>query len=787
MIAVVRIFLLTCLMVFFSSVNSFSQLTVTVTVSVKDVAGKVLTDAYPHMLNQSIVPQKNHDGTYRFVAINQGFIEMLIKADGYASKVVQVQVEKDTLLDIVLDLDYKKLDEVVISVEKKETTLYQSASSVSHLSGKQVTEMRLWKLADLSSVLPNTTLSNSGDNRNVTGIRGLVSTSYEQAVATYVDGVAQFNLDTYIPQLHDIERIEVIRGAQGTLYGRNAMGGVINITTKQPQNKTEANAMIQLGNFGQRRASGALRGALVKNKLWGSVSFLHDGRNGIYTNGFTGSDYDKQQQNMFNAQLRYQMRNGWSLQADIKQYKGKNNGAFPLVADLKEAIENPYQLSQNKTATMHDRTSNASLVIKHNGQKVGLSLQTAFQNNYRYYDNVLDADFSEFDIVGIFNNYGKNFNKVQVLTNEFRISSAKNNRSKLEWNAGAFHFIQKSPTKQATVFGNYASFIGVPDNNFSLISINTANNQGLAGYGQMKYAFNKKWSIEGGMRIDTENKKMTVSGEYEKSPGSAVVTSPESTSGTQFAAVSPRLSLQYKQHEKQLFYAGYSRGFRTGGLSGITSDPSQLPLIAYKPEYSNMFEVGAKGKNTNNTLRYGFALFYNTVTNIQAPELLLPDAVTIIRNAGRMKAYGIETELLYKPLDGFTLQYNGGLTNTKYTSLKGVSDGNEINLDGKVQVFTPASTHFMAAQYQVKAGNTQLMFRLEYKYTGDQYFDLKNQIQQKGYGLLNTRIALQFSQYEFSIWGRNLGNQKYFAYAYDFGAAHLGEPRMLGGGFSWKL
>ena len=787
MTAAVRIFVLTYLLVSSSVFNSFSQSNVIITLSVKDLAGKVITNAYPQVLNQSIVYQKNSDGTYRFVSIKRGFIEMLIKADGYASKFVQTQVEKDTLLDIVLDLEYQKLDEVVISVEKKETTLYQSASSVSHLSGKQVTEMRLWKLSDLSSVLPNTTLSNSGDNRNVTGIRGLVSTSYEQAVATYVDGVAQFNLDTYIPQLHDIESIEVIRGAQGTLYGRNAMGGVINISTKQPQNKTEANAMIQVGNYGQRRASGALRGALVKDKLWGSVSFLHDGRNGIYTNGFTGSDYDKQQQNMFNAQLRYQMRDGWSLQADIKQYKGKNNGPFPLVADLKEAIEKPYQLSQNQTATMNDQTQNASLVIKHNGQKVRLSVQTAFQNNYRFYDNVLDADFSKFDIVGIFNNFGKDFNKVQVWTNEFRISSAKNNRSKIEWNAGAFHFIQKSPTKQAIVFGNNASFIGVPDNNFSLISINKANNHGLAGYAQMKYTINKKWSVESGMRIDAENKKMTVRGEYQKPPGPAVVTSPETTSSTQFAAISPRLSLQYKQHENHLVYASYSRGFRTGGLSGLSSDPSQLPLIAYKPEYSNMFEMGAKGKNTDNTLRYGFALFYNAVTDIQAPELLLPDALTIIRNAGRMKAYGIETELLYRPLDGFTVQYNGGLTNAKYTSLKGVSDGNEIDLDGKLQVFTPASTHFMAAQYQVKAGNSQLMFRLEYKYTGDQYFDLKNQIQQKGYGLLNARIAFQFSQFEFSVWGRNLGNQKYFAYAYDFGAAHLGEPRMLGGGFAWKL
>lgn len=775
------------LMVVLLSLAANAQNKYTIQLSIKDQTGNQITDATARILNQTVLPQQNKDGTLVIISSHKGTTEIHVVSDGYAARIIRFELERDTSLNIVLERSYQKLDEVVISAEKKETSLYDVATSVSYINGKQANEMRLWKIADLSGVAPNTVLSNSGDSRNVTGIRGLVTTSYEQAVATYIDGVAQFNLDTYIPQLHDIEGIEVIRGAQGTLYGRNAMGGIVNITTKKPQNKTDANVSVQIGNYGQKRATGAFRSALIKDKLWASFSFLRDSRNGYYTNDFTGNDYDSQRQNMFNVQLRYQMRNGWSAQLDIKQYVALNDGAFPLVADLKEAIEKPYRLTQNNSATMNDRSRNASIVIKHSGSKVNLSMQTAIQNNYRFYDKGLDADFSQFDIISIYNNYGKDFNKVSVLTNELRISSTKNTLSTLEWNAGLFHFMQQSPTKQATVFGKNASFIGVPDNNFSLIAINRAQNNGLAGYGQVKYAINKQWKLEGGFRIDAETKKMTVRSEYEKPPTPAFVTRPDTAATTQFSAFSPRMALHYSYKENQLMYLSYSRGFRTGGLSGIGSDPSQLPLVAYRPEYSNMFEMGAKGINASNTFRYGFALFYNTVTDVQAPQLLLPDAVTITRNAGRMNAYGLEAEMLYKPINGLTVQYSMGSTKAQYTSLKGVSDGSEINLDGKMQVFTPASTHFLSTQYQTNLGKHTLLLRIEYKFTGDQYFDLKNIIQQKGYGLVNARVAFQVAQFEFSAWGRNLTGKKYFSYAYDFGAAHLGEPRLIGGGIGWKL
>lgn len=113
-------------------------------------------------------------------------------------------------------------------------------------------------------------------------------------MATYIDGVNQFSLDTYIPTLFDVERIEVLRGPQGTLYGRNAMGGVINIITKQPNNASSGFADISVGNYNQQRITAGFKTPLIKDKLFFGASILSNKRDGYYTNEFTQSSYDNQ-------------------------------------------------------------------------------------------------------------------------------------------------------------------------------------------------------------------------------------------------------------------------------------------------------------------------------------------------------------------------------------------------------------------------------------------------------------------------------------------------------------
>src|SRR5690606_31418340 len=127
---------------------------------------------------------------------------------------------------------------------------------------------------------------------NVVSIRGIATTSYDPAVATYIDGVNQFSLDSYISQLNDVERIEVLRGPQGTLYGRNASGGVINIITKQPENRMNGYVQMDYGSYNLQRYTAGIRFPLVTDKLYFGAAGMFSSRDGFFFNEFTGSSYD---------------------------------------------------------------------------------------------------------------------------------------------------------------------------------------------------------------------------------------------------------------------------------------------------------------------------------------------------------------------------------------------------------------------------------------------------------------------------------------------------------------
>ena len=387
------------------------------------------------------------------------------------------------------------------------------------------------------------------------------------------------------------------------------------------------------------------------------------------------------------------------------------------------------------------------------------------------------------DAVTVINNYGKAWNNVKVITHETRFSSPANQSSLFNWTAGTYFFHQNNPTKQATHFGKDAGLLGVPGTDFATINTSTGKNTGIALFGQMNYQLTHKLSLLAGLRYDYENKKLAVKGEYQQDGDAAFVTTPDTSGAANFAAVSPKLGLQYQLAVNSNLYATYSRGFRTGGLTQLSSDPSQPPLYPYQPEYSNNVEVGLKNNFLNNRLRVNFAIFATHVNNAQVPTLILPDAITVTKNTGALNSRGAELELAATPAKGLQIEYNVGYTHSKYQTLKVSSNGDVVNLDGKRQIFTPDVTSMLALQYSYtvdERNQIKLVARGEWFYLGRRYFDLANTIEQASYNLLNTRAGISYKKLDLFFWARNIANTKYIEYAYDFGAVHLGNPATYG-------
>jgi len=743
-----------------------------------------VSNANIHLLNTNFEAVTDAQGNYHFSNVPNGKYTAVVSAIGYAEINKEINISKrETTVNFQLHNSMIQLDAVVVTAEKKEELLQKIPVSITALSSKDVQDYQLWNSKDLTAVSPNLFSNNSGDERNVTSIRGIVTTSYDPAVATNIDGVNQFSLDTYIATLFDIGRIEILRGPQGTLYGRNAMGGVINIITKQPTNTTEGFAEASLGNYNLQRYSAGISTPLIKNKLFFGAAAMFDKRDGYYKNEYNNSSFDKQNGITGNYYLKFIPAERWDFTLNVKHQNNRNDGAFPMVNGVDEAFKNPFELSQNATATMFDNTLDASLNIKHLGPAVNFTSISAWQQNYRYYNAPLDGDFSAADAVSIINNYGGKWNKVKVFTQELRFSSAASKSSRVKWTAGTYFFHQDNPTKQATHFGNDATLVGSPDINFSTISTTTATNTGIAFYGQTTYTFLPRLDLIAGLRYDYQNSKLNVEGEYQKDGQPSIVTQPDTAATANFSAFSPKFGFNYEAGSNSDVYITYSRGFRTGGLTQLSSDPSQPPLYPFKPEYSNNFEAGIKNTFLNSRVQLNAAFFYTTVTNAQVPTLVLPEAITITKNTGKLISKGAELEVAAAVAKGLQLDYNFGYTNAKYTSLKVAQNGESVNLDGNKQIFTPDVTSLLAAQYSYDLKPKQslrLVARVEWKYLGTEYFDLANTIKQSPYNLINLRLGISAKHFDFYLWSRNTGNQKYIAYAYDFGAVHLGNPATYG-------
>ncbi len=769
----------------FASAQAIAQTTYT-------LKGIVVNDQFVAISNVSVFDLNtkqsvltNQNGEFKFYNIGKGSITIKFSIEGYETTTKTILVKKDlSNLTIQLNKSPLVLEEVMVISTKKEENLQNVNSSITVLSTKQITENRILNLKDISGWSPNLNLANSGDNRNVTSIRGITTTSYDPAVAVYIDGVNQFGMDTYISGLLDVERIEILKGPQGTLYGRNAMGGVINIVTKSPSNTTKGFVEAGIANFNQNRYSFGVSHPLIENKLYLSVSGLHTNSDGFYKNEFNNSAFDKQNSYLGNYYLKYLAGPKLTITLNMKHFSVSNNGIFPLVADANSALSNPFKVNVNAISNAVDRNLNSSLAINYAATNFDFTSQSSYQSNYRYYKKHLDGDFSPFDAISIFNNYGKDWNKVEVFTQDFSFSSSKAKQKPLQWLVGSYLYLQKNPVKQAVHFGEDAMMAGADFTNFTILNTNVSNSKGAALYGQLDYAINSKLHLTGGLRYDGERKSLSIKGKFGMDGQPMITTRTDTSKTVNYHALSPKFAVGYTIDPQSTLFASYNRGFRTGGITQLSSDPSQPALNSFKPEYSNNLEIGSKNMLFNKRLRLNMSAFYTLVTDAQIPILVLPDALTYTQNAGELLSKGFEIEMGTSEWKGLSITNGFGYTDAKYTKVKANSNQNDLNLVNKKQIFTPNMTNLMALKYAIKLNklkNIKLTTIGEWKYVGDQFFDFANAIKQESFHIYNTRLILSTKHWELSGWANNLLNKIYIDYAYEFGATHLGNPRSFGG------
>lgn len=365
-----------------------------------------------------------------------------------------------------------KLEDVIVTANKREESIIKVNTSITSLSSKKIEDTRTWGLSGLSALVPNYNYQELGVSfQQIQAIRGIQVFSENPAVSTYIDDVNNIDILANGFAFTDIERVEVLRGPQGTLYGRNAMGGVVNIITKKPTNKTSAFGELSFGTLGLQRYSTGYKSPIIKDKLFFGMNGLYQTQEGFLKNDITGtSSTDTKlngkavggEQNFYgNIYLKWLPTSRFNVTLNVKGQKDKSDNSGFMVSQSSDtyAFENPDKINLARIAKHERNILNTSLVAKYLGNNYTLTSISALQT--------IAFGFQDLDFPGIYHSYyngkiGELLPPQKVWSEEFRINS--NSEGKLQYTAGVYWFAQKGyePTTntayelsnaEATMFG----------------------------------------------------------------------------------------------------------------------------------------------------------------------------------------------------------------------------------------------------------------------------------------------------------------------------------------------
>ncbi|MFN8355187.1 MAG: TonB-dependent receptor [Spirosomataceae bacterium] len=759
--------------------------------TIKTSTGEGLVGASVVVLNTPKGAATDKNGAFE-ISLANGQYTVSMSAVGYATKIQTVAVKGQTNLDVVLHESSQELSEVVVTADKTEQNVLNTPIAVTSISGKKVEEARILELRNLTAIVPNFLYQELGVAfQQIQSIRGIQVFSENPAVATYVDDVNSLDILANGFQLADIERIEVLRGPQGTLFGRNAMGGVVNIITKKPTNRTTGFAEATVGNLGIQRYNVGFKTPLVKDKLFFGINGVFNQRHGFEKNDTTGLGKTEKniqgarvgdEQSLYgNAFLRWLPSSNFSATLNIKAQADRSDatGFMLSVANEKIAFANPDKIYLTRIGTHKRNIINSSLNLKYYGSGYTLTSILAFQN--------IRMAYKDIDFPGYYHSFrekeiGELLPPQQVFSQEVRINSNKA-ASPLSYSAGVYYFAQTGyePTTNLAYElapGMYSAFR------------NKSINSGIALFGQVGYKITPSIELTAGLRYDNENRKSVFNGFGDAvfSGGVLSFIKPDTTVSSNYTALSPKFALNYKIGTKSSVFVSYTRGFRTGGINAqrLPAGVSQT----FKPEFSDNFEVGLKATAFDNKARFGLNLFLINWKDLQFYNLVAP--FTYAReNLGDVQTKGVEIDANFLPVKNLEIDASLGINHGKYqnftlTRLNFVTYAEQkIDVSNNKLTNAPSHTLYLAAQYGIPLSKAaKLSLRGEVRSIGSYYTDLQNTLQQPSYSLINTRVNLQVASMNFSFWVQNLGNSRYLMYGSgdtSFGrTVRMAPPRTLG-------
>jgi iron complex outermembrane receptor protein len=638
-----------------------------------------------------------------------------------------------------------ELETMTVTSEKREKDVQTIPSSVTVVGETQIEDFELKSTFDLVSLTPNLYFVNVGHGmqKSIISLRGVNSNSLGgSALGIYVDDVSYSGLEI---SLYDIERIEVLRGPQGTLYGRNSESGIINIVTRKPSSEWEGNVSLEGGSFYTTELKASFSGPILGDRFGFKAAMRYFESDGYFENKYDNSDDAGSEENLdgrltFTAAPTEKL--DLTLTADLQNYESPKYANFaPLDAeDMRKAINVDYAGGTSKDA------DGASLRIEY--QLEGMKLVSITSTHKEDYFYTQDIDFIPIDLMTM-----ETETDVTSNAQELRLISDRP-ESSLQWLAGLF-LLNEENDNDYSMWMNFMNMgYGVPGETVYWKS--NTDTLDAALFGEATYSFAVGLDLTLGLRYDREQ----VDFDYRQQPSgsmletmgySAYATSNDET----FDAWLPKVALSYHLSEEMIPYFIVSRGFRSGGFN----ENSQVGT-PYDPEFTWNYELGAKTSWWDNRLRLNAALFYIDRTDMQV-EIITSDGYSMyIDNAAKASSKGFEAELTARPVGGLELVAGAAYTDSKYDEY---TSGTDV-FDGNHTIQSPEYTLNLGATYRHSSG---FFLSTRYNHIGEIYFDTANTESQGDYGLFGAKIGYEAEHFDIYLYGENLFDEEYVTRAFE--------------------
>lgn len=697
--------------------------------------------------------------------------------------------------------DEQRGNTIVVTGLRRDSELQDTPAAVTAFGPQAIEDARIIRPADFVNLTPNVNLVETQNAGNAfVIIRGITQArNSEPSVAVVVDGVLQVNPAQFNQQLFDIEQIEVMKGPQGALYGRNAIGGAIIVTTRDPSDTLEGSFTAGVDNGFGYYMRGGISGPLSDSASFRLSASWQD-TDGYIPNQFLGEEADPVENLSIRGRLNFELSDTVELDLRASMDQLRTQALyFNIVQDVNDTSL-PVRVNN---AGQNDRDIyNVSAKITMENDNFTVTSVTS----YDWLEEILTGD--AFDFLPIEESFffrpadspfgfglglGIDFNQSQFLdveafSQELRFESPSN--QDLFWMFGGYLIATERYISTGNmvdlgngVFPVFRTPSTNPLNPQSTFLADSQDNFAWALFGNVGYQFSDAFRVDASLRYDYDQRKQTTltpTGFLPNVPGF-----PQGVSGEvrsiSFDDLQPKLTLTYTPSTDVTLYGGYSRGFRSGGFNqtGVGAVAFSNGIVGvediYEAETADSFELGTKLQLFDRMLSLNAAGYYTTSKNSYFFVFLAANSTQNLGNVGEVEIYGVEMEAQLRPTSHLSFNAAWGLT---YSSIKEFPDPSVI---GNEAPLISRSTLNLGAQYNPElTADLDLLLRADYRRTGRTWWDVPNSTVRDPIHLVNARVGVEGESWGLYGFATNLFNEEYNAEFSPGGFVFKARPRVYG-------